>query len=72
MKDTPAHGRITLVGTVRKLIDLPSNHGAQQAQIALDGADYLYDEVSVDNVHKWLVGNNVESNNHVALMEALG
>jgi hypothetical protein len=52
MKDTPAHGRITLVGTVRKLIDLPSSHGAQQAKIALDGADYLYDEVRVANVHK--------------------
>jgi hypothetical protein len=60
MKDTPTHGSITLAGTVRKLIDLPSSPGAQQAQIALDGADYLYDEVRVANVHKWPVGNSVE------------
>jgi hypothetical protein len=60
MKVMPTHGSITLAGTVRKLIDLRSGHGAQQAQIALDGADYLYDEVRVANVHKWPVGNSVE------------
>lgn len=60
MKDIPIHGSVTIAGTVRELIDLPCGHGPQQVQIALDGADYLYDEVRVANVHKWPVGNSVE------------
>ncbi|MGA7920556.1 MAG: hypothetical protein WCA38_12915 [Candidatus Acidiferrales bacterium] len=60
MKDTPAHASITLARKVRKLIDFPSGHGAQQARIALDGEDYLYDEVRIANVLKWPVGNSVK------------
>jgi hypothetical protein len=48
------------VGKVRKLIDFPSGHGAQQAPIALDGADYLYNEVRIANVLKWPVGNSIK------------
>jgi hypothetical protein len=49
---------ITLAGTVKKLIEFPGT--AQQAHISLSGAEYLYDELRVANIHKWPVGSSVE------------
>ncbi len=53
-------GTITLAGVVQKLIDRSILNEPQQAQISLSGADHLYDEVRVANVHKWEVGKSVE------------
>ncbi len=53
-------GRITLTGVVQKLIDRNLSNEPQQAQISLSGADYLYDELRVANVHEWGVGRSVE------------
>jgi hypothetical protein len=53
-------GTITLAGVVQKLIDRSIVNEPQQAQISLSGADHLYDEVRVPNVHKWEVGKGVE------------
>ena len=52
--------RITLTGVVRKLIDRTLVNEPQQAQISLSGADYLYDELRVANVHRWEIGKSVE------------
>jgi hypothetical protein len=52
--------RITLAGVVRKLIDRTLVNEPQQAQISLSGADYLYDELRVTNVHRWEIGKSVE------------
>lgn len=49
---------ITLAGTVKKLIEFPGIE--QQAHISLSGAEYLYDELRVANIHKWPVGSSVE------------
>src|ERR1700690_65469 len=51
---------ITLVGTVRKLIDRSLTDEPQQAQISLVGADHLYEELRAPNVHKWEIGKGVE------------
>lgn len=51
---------ITLKGVVRKLIDRSIVSEPQQAQIFLTGADHLYDEVRIPNVHQWEVGVAVE------------
>jgi hypothetical protein len=51
---------ITLAGTVQKLIDRSLLNEPQQAQISLVGADALYDEIRVPNVHKWEVGKGIE------------
>ena len=51
---------ITLAGTVRKLIDRSLTDEPQQAQIWLVGADHLYDELRVPNVHDWEVGKGIE------------
>lgn len=53
-------GFITLTGTVKKLIDRPLADQPQQAQIWLAGADHLYDELRVPNVHNWEIGKAVE------------
>jgi hypothetical protein len=45
--------RITLAGTVKKVIDRAVVNEPEQAQIYLVGADHLYDEVRVPNIYKW-------------------
>lgn len=55
-----AQDTITLTGSVKKLIDRSLVNEPQQAQIALVGADFLYDELRVPNIHKWEIGRNVE------------
>jgi hypothetical protein len=52
--------RITLIGVVKKLIDRTLVNEPQRAQIFLSGADYLYDELRVANVHQWEIGKSVE------------
>jgi hypothetical protein len=52
--------RITLTGVVQKLIDRTLVNQPQQAQISLSGADYLYDELRVANIHQWEIGKSVE------------
>jgi hypothetical protein len=51
--------RIMLTGVVQKLIDRTLLDEPQQAQISLSGADYLYDELRIANIHKWEVGKSV-------------
>jgi len=53
-------GTVTLAGTVHKLIDRSALKEPQQAQIALAGADYLYDELRIPNTHGWKEGKAVE------------
>jgi len=55
-----AQGTITLAGTVRKLINRSILDEPQQAQIVLTGADHLYDELRIPNLHKWEVGKSIE------------
>ncbi|MGA8873671.1 MAG: hypothetical protein WB460_21175 [Candidatus Acidiferrales bacterium] len=55
-----AQDTITLTGSVKKLIDRSLLNEPQQAQISLVGADFLYDELRVPNIHKWEIGRNVE------------
>jgi hypothetical protein len=55
-----AQDSITLAGSVKKLIDCSALNEPQQAQISLVGADFLYDELRVPNVHKWEIGKDVE------------
>ena len=52
--------RITLAGTVKKVIDRVVVNEPEQAQIYLVGADHLYDEVRVPNIYKWEVGKAIE------------
>lgn len=52
--------RITLAGTVKKLIDRSVVDEPEQAQIYLVGADHLYDEVRVPNIYRWEVGKAIE------------
>ncbi|HXM92839.1 MAG TPA: hypothetical protein VOA64_01090 [Candidatus Dormibacteraeota bacterium] len=51
---------ITLAGTVRKVIDRSVLNEPEQAQISFTGADYLYDELRVPNIHKWEVGKGIQ------------
>jgi hypothetical protein len=51
---------ITLSGTINKVIDRSAVQQLQQAQIALAGADYLYDELRIPNTHSWEEGKAVE------------
>jgi hypothetical protein len=51
---------ITLAGTVKKIIDQAALREPQQAQISLVGADFLYDELRVPNVHNWEIGKGIE------------
>jgi hypothetical protein len=51
---------ITLAGTVKKIVDRSKVQQPQQAQISLQGADFLYDEIRVTNVHNWEVGKGIE------------
>jgi len=51
---------ITLSGTIHKVIDRTAVQQAQQAQISLAGADYLYDELRIPNTHGWEEGKAVE------------
>jgi hypothetical protein len=52
--------RITLAGTVKRLIDRSEIDEPEQAQIYLTGADHLYDEVRIPNIYKWEVGKRIE------------
>jgi len=51
---------ITLVGTVRKLIDRSAVKELEQVQIAFTGADHLYDELRIPNTYGWREGKAVE------------
>jgi hypothetical protein len=51
---------ITLAGTVEKLIDRSPIQQPQQAQISLQGAEMLYDEIRILNTPGWQVGNRIE------------
>jgi hypothetical protein len=51
---------ITLTGTVEKLIDRSLIKQPQQAQISLQGAETLYDEIRIANTHGWEVGKSIE------------
>jgi hypothetical protein len=51
---------ITLAGTVQKLVDRNILNQPQQAQISLVGAEYLYDELRIPNLHNWEVGRCIE------------
>lgn len=53
-------GVITLASTVKKLIDRSAINEPQQVQIYLAGADHLYDELRVANVHQWEVGTGIQ------------
>jgi len=53
-------GIITLAGTVRKIIDRSVLNEPEQAQISFAGADYLYDELRIPNIHNWEVGKGIE------------
>ncbi|HUZ94611.1 MAG TPA: hypothetical protein VMU57_06825 [Edaphobacter sp.] len=55
-----AKDTINLSGSVKKLIDRSALNEPQQAQISLVGADFLYDELRVPNLHKWEIGKDVE------------
>jgi hypothetical protein len=59
-ENSMAQDSITLAGSVKKLIDRSALNEPQQAQISLVGADFLYDELRVPNVHKWEIGKDVE------------
>jgi hypothetical protein len=54
------HVTITLSGTIQKLIDQSALQQPQQAQIALAGAGYLYDELRIPNTHSWQEGGAIE------------
>jgi hypothetical protein len=51
---------IKLTGTVRKVIDRSAIEEPEQAQIALAGAGYLYDELRIPNILGWEEGKAVE------------
>jgi hypothetical protein len=51
---------ITLAGRVNKLIDRSKINETQQAQIAFEGAETLYDELRVPNIHGWELGEAIE------------
>jgi hypothetical protein len=51
---------VVLAGRVQKLIDRSALKEPQQAQIALAGAGYLYDELRIPNTHQWEEGKDVE------------
>jgi hypothetical protein len=51
---------ITLAGKVKQVIDRTMLHEPQQVQISLAGADFLYDELRVPNIHNWEVGKGIE------------
>ncbi|HXM93678.1 MAG TPA: hypothetical protein VOA64_05395 [Candidatus Dormibacteraeota bacterium] len=51
---------ITLAGTVRRVIDRSILDETERVQISFAGADYLYDELRIPNIHKWEVGKGIE------------
>lgn len=54
-----AKGVIKLAGTVQKLIDRSRLNQPELAQISLVGADHLYDELRIPNVHEWEIGKDI-------------
>lgn len=58
--DAMSETTIRLAGAVQKLIDRFVTNQPQQAQIHLAGADSLYDELRMANIHKWEVGAGIE------------
>jgi hypothetical protein len=55
-----AKGVIKLAGTVQKLIDRSLLNQPPLAQISLVGADHLYDELRIPNIHEWETGKDIE------------
>jgi hypothetical protein len=51
---------IKLTGTVLKVIDRSAIKEPEEAQIALAGAGYLYDELRIPNIHGWEEGKAVK------------
>ena len=51
---------ITLSGTIQELIDRSALQQPEQAQISLNGAGYLYDELRIANTLGWTEGKAVE------------
>jgi len=51
---------ITLEARVKKVIPHPVTNVPDRAQICFIGADYLYDEIRIPNIHKWKVGKDIE------------
>jgi hypothetical protein len=51
---------ITLAGTIRKIVDRSMVNQPQRVQIFLEGADALYNELRIPNVHNWNVGKGIE------------
>ena len=52
--------RLTLCGTVTRLIDRSRIGEPALAEICFDGADTLYREVRLPNSHDWKAGDSVE------------
>ncbi len=64
MGDTP---KVTLPGTVEKIIPSPLPHEPDKAEITIEGADDLYKEIHIDNVLENSDGEEVklEPGDHV-------
>jgi hypothetical protein len=53
-------GVIKLAGTIQKFIDRSLLNQPPLAHISLLGADHLYDELRVPNIHQWGMGKHLE------------
>lgn len=53
-------GIMILAGTIQKLIDRSALQEPQEAQISIDGAGHLYDELRIPNTQNWEVGRAIE------------
>ena len=58
--DAMSEANIKLAGTVQRLIDCDVANETQQAEIRVAGADFLYDELRIPNIHKWEIGTGIE------------
>ena len=56
---SPEKVNVTLPGTVEKIIPAIGNLVPEKAQIKVDGADYLYREIRIDNTLEDADGNPV-------------
>jgi hypothetical protein len=52
--------RITLSGTIQRLIDRSMTKQPEQVQIGLRGAGHLYDQLRIPNTLGWAEGRQVE------------
>ena len=57
MTDKP---NVTLPGRVERIIQSPSPHEPEKAQIAVEGADHLYKEIRIENSLTDENGNEVQ------------